>query len=85
MWKGIFFAASAIAGSSATAAYFAAKAYAIEAPEVQPSHVGILTAAVASMGGLAATAFALMTHDLPWILRQWLARRSAHTTGQPRD
>ena len=85
MWTKLFFATAAIAGTSATAAYVAAKVYAIDAPEVQPTHLAIMTAALASMGGMAATGFALLTHDMPWVLRQWRARRRARTAGQLRD
>lgn len=85
MWTKLFFAAAAIVGTSATAAYIAAKIYAIDAPEVQPKHVAIMTAALASMGGLTATGFALLTHDLPWIFQQWQSRRRARTTGQHCD
>lgn len=86
MWGKLFFAALAIAGTSATAAYFASEVYAIDAPEVLPLHVALLTGVISALGGLAATGVALLAWDIPWFVRAWRARRRpAPETTPPTD
>ena len=83
MWSKLFFAALAIAGTSATAAYFASEVYAIDAPEVLPQHVALLTGVISALGGLAATGIALLVWDMPWFVRCWRAHRTSGTAPEP--